>query len=41
MAKGQQRSNKEMKKPKKDKAVAVPEKSFIAMPKTVVPSKQK
>jgi hypothetical protein len=41
MAKGQQRSNKEMKKPKKDKAGAVPDKSFITMPKTVVPTKQK
>ena len=41
MAKGQQRSNKEMKKPKKDKAVVVPEKGFITMPKTVVPTRHK
>lgn len=42
MAKGQQRGNKEMKKPKKEKQVSPPIGSFITMPKTVVqPNKSK
>lgn len=41
MAKGQQRSNKEMKKPKKDKQTSVPIGSFIPMPKTIQPHKTK
>jgi hypothetical protein len=41
MAKGQQRSKKEIKKPKQDKTLIAPAKSFIAMPKTTVPAKQK
>ena len=35
MAKGQQRSNKEMKKPKKDKQATAPIGTFIPMPKTI------
>lgn len=42
MAKGQQRSNKEVKKPKKDKqATAAPIGTFIPMPKTILPHKTK
>lgn len=41
MAKGQQRGNKEAKKPKKDKAVIVPPGSFIVPSKGHIPSKPK
>jgi hypothetical protein len=41
MAKGQQRSNKEMKKPKKDKQTTAPIGTFIPMPKTILPHKSK
>ena len=41
MAKGQQRSNKEMKKPKKDKQTTAPIGTFIPMPKTIPPHKPK
>ncbi|MEZ0245943.1 MAG: hypothetical protein ACAH09_04840 [Methylophilaceae bacterium] len=37
MAKGQQRSNKEVKKPKKDKQTTAPIGTFIPMPKTTLP----
>lgn len=39
MAKGQLRSNKEVKKPKKPKQVVVPAGSFITPPKTAKPEK--
>jgi hypothetical protein len=41
MAKGQQRGNKEVKKPKKDKQVIVPVSTFITPPKATLPHKQK
>jgi len=41
MAKGQQRSNKEVKKPKKDKQTTAPIGTFIPMPKTIMPHKSK
>lgn len=41
MAKGQQRSNKEAKKPKKEKSVVVPIGSLITPPKATLPQKQK
>jgi hypothetical protein len=41
MAKGQQRTNKEMKKPKKDKQATAPIGTFIPMPKTILPHKTK
>lgn len=41
MAKGQQRGNKEAKKPKKDKPVTAPIGTVIAMPKVQQPQKQK
>ena len=41
MAKGQQRGNKEAKKPKKDKPVSAPMGSFITPPKAILPHKQK
>jgi hypothetical protein len=42
MAKGQQRTNKEVKKPKKDKqSTAAPIGTFIPMPKTTLPHKTK
>ena len=41
MAKGQARSNKEAKKPKKDKRVLVPTANFITPSKAVLPHKQK
>ncbi len=41
MAKGQQRKNKEEKKPKQDKKVVVPAGTFIAPPKPALPHKQK
>lgn len=41
MAKGQQRGNKETKKPKKDKQVVVPAGTFITPPKAPLPHKTK
>lgn len=41
MAKGQQRGNKEVKKPKKDKQVVLPAGTFITPPKPVLPHKTK
>lgn len=41
MAKGQARSNKEVKKPKKDKQVVVPSATFIASQKAALPHKPK
>lgn len=41
MAKGQQRSNKEAKKPKKEKSVVVPTGTLITPPKESLPHKQK
>lgn len=41
MAKGQQRGNKEAKKPKKDKQVVVPVGTFITPPKATQPHKGK
>lgn len=41
MAKGQQRGNKEEKKPKKDKKPSPPIGSFITTPKTNPPPKTK
>ena len=41
MAKGQTRSNKEVKKPKKDKQVVVPSATFIATQKAAPPQKHK
>ena len=41
MAKGQQRSNKEAKKPKKEKKTTAPAVTFIAHSKTNVPQKPK
>jgi len=41
MAKGQQRSNKEAKKPKKEKSVVVPVGTFITPPKSTQPHKDK
>lgn len=41
MAKGQQRGNKEAKKPKQVKQPVVPVSSFINMPKTIQPHKGK
>lgn len=41
MAKGQARSNKEVKKPKKDKQVVVPNSTFIATQKAAPPQKNK
>lgn len=41
MAKGQQRGNKEAKKPKKEKPVVVPVGTFIAPPKVTLPHKHK
>jgi hypothetical protein len=41
MAKGQQRSNKETKKPKKEKQIVVPVSTFIAQPKPALPHKHK
>jgi len=41
MAKGQQRGNKETKKPKKDKQVVVPVSTFITPQKAVLPHKNK
>ena len=42
MAKGQQRTNKEVKKPKKDKqTTTAPIGTFIPMPKTILPHKSK
>jgi hypothetical protein len=41
MAKGQQRTNKEVKKPKKDKQTTAPIGTFIPMPKTTLPHKSK
>lgn len=41
MAKGQQRGNKETKKPKKDKQVVVPTGAFITPPKVNQPVKSK
>lgn len=41
MAKGQQRSNKEAKKPKKEKQTSAPIGTFIPMPKTIQPNKAK
>ncbi|MDX1916097.1 MAG: hypothetical protein SFU55_10970 [Methylophilus sp.] len=40
MAKGQQRGNKETKKPKKSKQVVVPTGAFIAPVKPVLPHKK-
>jgi hypothetical protein len=39
MAKGQQRTNKEAKKPKKDKSPTAPIGTFIPMPKVIPPHK--
>lgn len=41
MAKGQQRGNKEAKKPKKDKQVVIPASTFITTPKPTLPQKPK
>ncbi|HEY8117864.1 MAG TPA: hypothetical protein VIE91_01355 [Methylophilaceae bacterium] len=41
MAKGQQRSKKELKKPKQDKTVVVPIGTLITPPKASLPRKQK
>jgi len=41
MAKGQQRGNKEAKKPKKEKQVVVPVSTFITPQKGSLPHKQK
>jgi hypothetical protein len=41
MAKGQQRGNKETKKPKKEKQVVVPVSTFITQPKPILPHKHK
>ena len=41
MAKGQQRGNKETKKPKKDKQVVIPVGSFITPSKPALPHKTK
>ena len=41
MAKGQQRGNKEAKKPKKQKQPVAPAGTFINQPRTSVPSKSK
>lgn len=41
MAKGQQRGNKEVKKPKKEKQVVVPVGTFITPPKATLPHKHK
>lgn len=41
MAKGQQRGNKEAKKPKKEKPVVVPVGTFITQPKPTLPHKHK
>ncbi|HEY7987065.1 MAG TPA: hypothetical protein VIE17_09100 [Methylophilaceae bacterium] len=41
MAKGQLRSNKETKKPKKDKAAAAPAGTLMGAPKAAPPQKQK
>jgi len=41
MAKGQQRGNKEAKKPKKEKPVIVPVGTFISPPKAILPHKTK
>jgi len=41
MAKGQVRGNKEAKKPKKEKTVAVPVSSFIPVQKAALPHKPK
>ena len=41
MAKGQIRGNKEAKKPKQEKKVVTPVGSFITVPKTELPHKNK
>jgi hypothetical protein len=41
MAKGQQRGNKEAKKPKKEKQPTAPIGTFITMPKVIQPHKNK
>jgi hypothetical protein len=41
MAKGQQRGNKETKKPKKEKQVVLPAGTFITPPKVILPHKPK
>jgi hypothetical protein len=41
MAKGQQRGNKEAKKPKKQKQPSAPVGAFITQPKTTEPQKTK
>jgi hypothetical protein len=41
MAKGQQRGNKEAKKPKKEKQVVIPTSTFITQPKPTLPHKHK
>ena len=41
MAKGQQRGNKEEKKPKKSKTTTAPATTFVKLPKAAEPHKQK